>query len=396
MKRLAPLLLALLPSGPLRAQSVMAGMESGGVRLFPWDAAVFELREVKTSLPCAVTPARTELGFDLVFHAGQTARVRLRNLAGDGSVLTSIFRVLPEGDPEKPVYFEQKWRVPPIPENAAGAVALDSSFIVGAGDYRVDWLLRDSSERVCSAFWRISARIPIKEGQIATGLRPGAVRAAGSDSYGEQEVARSDPAQRLSLTVLLNVGPDVAGGASISRAESEALLSILQGILREPRIGEISITAFNLEQRQVIFEQENIRQVNFATLRKAMDALTLGTVSVSQLAEKDAEARFLIRLVTEKTERKRADALIFVGPKALGETGMTRDVLKQLGDPGCPVFYLTYLPAPDWNPWRDLIGSAVRQWRGREFGISRPADLVSAWSQIMFHLGTNSRRAPER
>ncbi len=395
MKRIAILLLALLPTGPLPAQSVMAGMESGGVRLLPWDAAVFELRELKTSLPCAVTPARTELGFDLVFHAGQTARLRLRDLTGDGSVLTSIFRVVPEADPEKPVYFQQKWRVPPIPENAAGATALDSSFIVGEGDYRVDWLLRDSSERVCSAFWRISAR-PIKEGQIAAGLRPGAVAAAGSDSYGEQEVARNDPAQRLSVTVLLNVAPEVAGGASISRAESEALLAILQGILREPRIREISITAFNLEQRQVIFEQENIRQVNFASLRKAMNALTLGTVSVSQLAEKDGEAKFLIRLAAEKTERKRADALIFIGPKTPGETDMPRDVLKQLGDPRCPVFYLTYRPDPDSNPWRGLIGSAVRQWRGREFNISRPADLVSAWSKIMFHLGTNSWRAPER
>ena len=127
-----------------------------------------------------------------------------------------------------------------------------------------------------------------------------------------------------------------------------------------------------------------------------MDALALGTVSISQLAEKDAEARFLIRLAAEKAERKRSDALIFVGPKTMDETGMTREVLKQLGDPRSPVFYLTYMPAPESNPWRDLIGSAVRHWRGREFSITRPVDLVSAWSKIMLQLGTNSWRPSER
>jgi hypothetical protein len=192
------------------------------------------------------------------------------------------------------------------------------------------------------------------------------------------------------------VGPDVVGGASIAYAESDALLSILRGILREPRIGEISITAFNLQQRQVIFEQENIRQVNFASLKKAIGSLALGTVTVSQLAEKDAEAKFLIRLAAERAERKHSDVLIFVGNKTIDEAGMTRDLLKQLGDARRPVFYLTHLPTPGSDPWRDLIGSAVRYWRGREFTISRPVDLVSAWSKIMSQLGKDSWRDAER
>jgi hypothetical protein len=398
MKRLAIVVLALLPYAPIRAQALIAGDDSGGgaVRLLPSDAAVLEVHEVKTSLPCAITPARTEMGFDLVFHAGHTARVKLRDLEGAGNVLTSIFRVTPLSNPDKTVYFEQKWRVPPIPADAAGVASLDSSFTVGEGDYQVAWLLRDRNERVCSAFWKTSARIAIKDGHVTAGLPPGSVSDAGSDSYAGEDASRSDLAQRLSVMVLLKVGPQVAGGASISQTESDALLSILRGILREPRIGEISITAFNLEQRQVIFEQEHIRQVNFASLKKAIGSLTVGTVTFSQLAEKDGEARFLIRLAAERTERKHSDALIFVGPKTLDEAGMTRDLLKQLGDARCPVFYLTYLPTPNSNPWRDLIGSAVRQWRGREFTISKPDDLVSAWSKIMSQLGSNGWRAAER
>src|SRR3982750_5022116 len=129
MKRLAILTLALLPYAPLRAQAVVAGVDSGrAVRLFPWDAAVLEMREVKTSLPCAITPARTELGFDLVFHAGHTTRVKLRDLAGEGNVLTSIFGVTPLNNPDKPVYFEQKWRGSPLLGDAPRARPLGTSF----------------------------------------------------------------------------------------------------------------------------------------------------------------------------------------------------------------------------------------------------------------------------
>ena len=397
MNRLAILLLAGVPYAPLRAQAVMAGADPGGSpRLFQSDATVLEMREVKTSLRCAVTPVRTELGFDLILHAGHTAHLRMRDLAGEGNVLTSLFRVTPEDNPDKPVYFEQKWRVPPIPENASGKADLNSFFNVGEGDYQVDWLLRDKYERVCSAFWKFSARIPVKQGRFAAGLPPGAVAAAGNDSYIYQNASKSDTGRRLSVTVLLNVAPETAGRASISPAESEALLSILRGILREPRIGEISITAFNLEQQRVLFEQENIREINFASLKKAIEALTLGTVTVNQLTEKDAEARFLIRLAAEKTERKHSDTVIFLGPRVMEESNASRDLLKQLGDARCPVFYLTYISEPRSSSWSDLIGSAVRHWRGREFSINRPTDLVSAWSKIMSQLGTNSWRPSER
>jgi hypothetical protein len=397
MKSLLLLLLAMLPFAPIRAQSIMAAGKSGGrLTLFPGDAAVFELKEVKASLPCAVTPSRTELGFDFVFHAGQSVHIRMRDLAGEGNVLVTIFRVVPEDSPDKPVYFEQKWRVPPLSENASGAVALDSSFTVGEGNYEVDWLLRDNSERVCSAFWKISARMPIKGGPIVVGLPRGAVAAAGSEASIERDSSKADPAQRPPVTILLNLGPDFAGGASISQAQSEALLAILRSILRDPRIGDVSITAFNLEHRQVIFEQENIRQLDFSALKTAMNALTLGTVAANQLAEKNAEAQFLVRLAAERLARRPSDSLIFVGPKTVEESGLNRELLQQLGAARSPVFYLTYLPLPQANPWPDLIGSTVRRLRGREFSISRPSDLVSAWSKIVLELGTTSWHAPER
>jgi hypothetical protein len=73
---------------------------------------------------------------------------------------------------------------------------------------------------------------------------------------------------------------------------------------------------------------------------------------------------------------------------------LTRDLLTQLGEASCPVFYLNYNTAPQSNPWRDLIGSAVKYWRGHEFSITKPLDLLSAWSKIMSQLGRGNAWQP--
>ncbi len=371
----------------LSAQVIMRNLEPGGSgRLFPSDAAVLDLREVRDTLPCVVKPVRPELGFDLAFHTGYEVHMRLRDLAGPAtSVVTAIFRVTPDSNPDHPVYFEQKWRVPPIPEDAAGSTSLEGAFDIGEGAYQVDWLMRDRHERVCSAFWRISSRMPARESFGVAGLNPGSVVSTGADLYSEPEISRSDIGQGLSVAILLNVAPSRPDSTVLSPADSDALLAILRGIGRDSRIGRFSVTAFNFDVRRVIFQKENVRETDFPSLKKAMGALKLGTVSIGQLAEKNAEARFLVQLAAEQIQGSRPDAMIFVGPKTPDETAIDRDLLNQLGEVSCPVFYLTYTTEHS-NVWRDLIGSAVKYWRGREFSISRPVDLVSAWSKIMSQL----------
>jgi len=386
----APIVLfvALIATRVVWAQTLMGGLTPGGTgHLFPSDAAALELRELQSSLPCVVRSPEPELGFDFIFHVRYTADVRLRDLAGDGNLLTAVFRITPDGAPERAVYFQQKWSVPPITEDAGGDVLLEGAFSVGEGDYSVDWIMREQQERLCSAHWKISARIPTKAGKTPAGLPPGSVTTTG-DWNPEPLPSGGAAAQQLDVTVLLNIGPTALSRWTITAEERLALLSILRSIVRDPRIGHVSITAFSLDRQQVIFEQENIRQTHFADLERSIDSLSLGTIDVNQLSAKDGEARFLVRLAAGHTQRRDSAALIFVGARKPEEAGMTRDLLRELGEASVPVFYLTYSPALELNPWRDLIGSAVKHWRGREFSISKPLDLVSAWSKIMTQLGS--------
>ena len=58
------------------------------------------------------------------------------------------------------------------------AVSLEGAFTVGTGNYIVDWLMRDGLERVCSAHWKISIRLPAAEEYPSIALGAGSVIAS--------------------------------------------------------------------------------------------------------------------------------------------------------------------------------------------------------------------------
>ena len=393
MKASHMLLLVALWTPAARGQTLMQGLRPGGpARLFPSDAAVLDVREPKAALPCKVDPLQPQMGYDFAFRTGYRVRIRLRDIAGDGNRLTAIFRAAPEINPERAVYFQQKWDVPVVAQDASGEVSLEGSFNVGEGAYQVDWLMRDRDERICSAYWRFSARTPSKLASRPAGLDPGQV------TPGSDEITSNEPRNKVDgnsgadLTIFLNVAGGGADGLGSALQDQSALLSTLLGISRDPRIRRISITAFSLEQRQVIFQQDNTGQIDFVRLASAVKTVNTGTVSVVHLAESDGEARFLVQLAGEQARQRETDALIFLSSRSSEYSPITRELLQQLGNANRPVYYLIYSSNPHANPWRDVIGHAVRYWKGREFMITTPFDLASAWTKIISEIGTANWR----
>jgi hypothetical protein len=166
--------------------------------------------------------------------------------------------------------------------------------------------------------------------------------------------------------------------------DTNALISILRNIAREPRIGKFSIIAYNMQQQRVIYRQEGASQIDFPALGKALNSLNLGTVDLKKLSQKHGDSEFLANLITkELKDEKHPDAVIFAGPKVTIEDGLSPDTLKQLADVKLPVFYMNYNLNPQVNPWRDAIGNTVRYLKGLEFTITRPRDLFFSWTEIM-------------
>ncbi len=358
----------------------------GLVRLFTTDAAVLESQEARKDLPCTVTPSKPILGFDLKFHTGYEVSVPLRELAGSENTLTMVFRVTPADRPEDYTYFSQHVPVPAIDEDEKGPAYLQGEFNVGEGKYHVDWLMRDRSERVCSFHWDSEAALPAKDRPISLDIAANAIKPLESEPFKpEPPVQRDQRDKPLNVKVMMNFAPQDSASATLQPLDTNALVSILRNVFREPRIGKFSIVAYNMQEQRVFYRQDNAATIDFPAIGKAIGSLNLGTVDLKRLTQKHGDSEFLSNLITSevKDAKEEPDAVIFAGPKVMVDGGLPADTLKQLSDVKFPVFYMNYNLNPQVNPWKDAIGSCVKYLKGVEFTISRPRDLFFAWTDIM-------------
>ena len=79
--------------------------------------------------------------------------------------------------------------------------------------------------------------------------------------------------------------------------------------------------------------------------------------------------------------------MIVVSPRVPVDDRTPRELTRQMGEVGCPVFYMNYHLGgyeldPSENPWCDVVGSVVKQLRGVKYTIRRPRDVISAWSEV--------------
>jgi hypothetical protein len=367
----------------LSAQMLMPG---GMFRLFTSDAAILESQEARKDLPCSVLPVKPSLGFDLKFHSGYSVSVPLHELAGDGNLLTMIFRVTPEAHPDEPVYLSQRMTVPNIADDAKGDASLQGEFDVGLGKYHVDWLMRDRSEHVCSSNWDIEATLPPKDREMALDIGPSVIEAPDEQPFREEPpVERVHESKPLNVKVMINFAPQNAYSAAMQPIDMNALISILRNIAREPRIGRFSVVAFNMQEQRVLYRQQSEPQIDFPALGEALHTLNLGTVDFHKLGQKHSDSDFLTSLITNEigNDKETPDAVIIAGPKVLLDDNIPQEPLKQMGDLHFPLFYMNYNLNPQATPWRDAIGTAVKYLKGAEYTITRPRDLFFVWSEIM-------------
>lgn len=373
----------LIAPAVLPAQAVLPG---GVTRLFTSDAAILESGDVRKDLPCTVSPVKPTLGFDLKFHSGYEVTIPLKELAGQGNELAMVFRVVPQAHEDNAVYLSQRLSVPEIQEDSKGDAYLRGTFDLGEGKYHVDWLMRDRNEHFCSSAWDVEAALPVKDKEMSLDIGANAVEPVDTEPFKQEPpVARAPNEPPLNVKVMVNFAPQNSLSATLQPLDTEALVSILRNIARDPRIGKFSIVAFNMQEQRVIYRQDSAAQIDFPALGEALHTLNLGTIDLRKLEQKHTDTDFLTGLMTHeiRDDRDQPDAVIIAGPKVMLDNSVSADALKEIGEPKFPVFYMNYNLNPQVNPWRDAIGSAVKSLKGAEYTISRPRDLFFAWSEIM-------------
>jgi hypothetical protein len=380
---------------PAFSQLLIKASQGEAVRPMPSDLAVLESDDARKDLPCTVVQRKAELGFDLRFHTGYDVTIPLKELSGSGELLTILFRVYSQDDPSRANYFVQHFQVPPLEEDARGDALLQGGVDIGEGKYHIDWLMRDRGERLCSSRWDVEAALPPKDKPMALFLTANQIAESVPEPFVEEPTPR-EPAgdgEGINIKLLVNFAPQDKLSAALQRTDTDALVSILRAIERDPHVSRISLVAFNMEESRVVYRQDAAEHINFPALGKALQSMKLGTVNVAKLEQKHSETDFLEDLIQKEVgQNTHPDAVIFAGPKAMLDADVPQGDLRRIGDIECPVFYMNYNLNPQAIPWKDSISHAIRAFKGTEYTISRPRDLWFSTTEMLNRIVRTKRQ----
>jgi hypothetical protein len=262
---------------------------------------------------------------------------------------------------------------------------LADGFDLGPGRYRVDLHMGDGRGWECSAHWGIQTPKDGPPDQPLT-LEPNQIAERIEGPFGDEARVDHSVGQPLGIKILLNLSPASSVESILNPLHTSVLMSIVRSITRQPEIGRFTLVAFNLRGQQIVYRQDDTRNIDFAALGKALRASASGTIPYRLLRDKQSETRFAEKLLTDELGGgpPSADAIFIVGPKVILDKELPLEALREAGAARCPIFYLNYIPNPFGEPWRDTIGSALRAYKSSlAWNISFPRDMRSALKELL-------------
>jgi hypothetical protein len=339
-------------------------------------------RRGEAKLACRVHPIQPRLNLGFRFQTGYSIEIPMRQYSGAGHWWSIVFRVTPEANEREPVWFISRKRIPP----GAGPKVIaefGGAYLVGEGRYKVDMLLVDDSDRVCSTGWKMRAKLNDQVRNARPGMPPGAVddlslrRSRHYPSLGEGEEAR------YNVSILMHAAATLPNRVRLQSYDRMLLMSALSSILERLPVRNVRLTIFNLDQQKELYHTAGISGASFHDAIDSLNGLELGTVDYSTLQNRTGHVDLVSDLLQRELAAKdRPDLIVFLGPLAHW-TGRVAD--EQLPSGNIPPVYNIQL-----RPWRfsstglhaDTIESTVRKLGGRTKQVYSPQDFAEAIQEV--------------
>ncbi|HEY6185330.1 MAG TPA: hypothetical protein VIW67_24035, partial [Terriglobales bacterium] len=225
---------------------------------------LFEKLDKPSTLHCSVEHFDPFLDFTFRYDAGLLVSVRPEEFT-PGAKFGAFLRITPQNG--KPAYFGEQFDVPPIPAIMAKKLSagqlkkiqlqMSVGFAIGDGHYAVDLLLADSQDRTCHAHWNLKTP---KHNYPLT-LAPNTVTTIEADAW-DGKLQKDG----VRLTVLLHVAPLNPYSPKLHAWDRGFLLQSLASLLKQLPCQSVRVIAFNLDQQQGLFREENFDDDGYARL----------------------------------------------------------------------------------------------------------------------------------
>jgi hypothetical protein len=340
---------------------------------------LFENLDKHSALHCSVQHFDPFLDFTFRYDAGFLISVHSEQFT-PGARFGAFLRITPQDG--KPAFFGEQFDVPPIPAIMARKLSakqlrkiqlqMSVGFAVGDGRYAVDLLLADTRDRTCHAHWNLKTP---KHNYPLT-LSPNSVTTIEADAWNGK--LQSDGVR---LTVLLHVAPMNPYSPKLHAWDRGFLLQSLASLLKQLPCQSVRVIAFNLDQQQELFHEDNFDDDGYLRLVDRLHKLEFGTVSYRAL-QRDSWRPWLVRLANEQTSAKDpSDLVVFLGPNSHFLDRIPGEA-RDAHDAPPHFFYFEYYP---WRgaDFSDAIDSLTRGMHGTVYKI-HSADQLGQSIQKMF------------
>ncbi len=328
-------------------------------------------------LACNILKFEPRLSFGFRFWTGYDLFMPVRQFANTDKPqgLISVLRVTPQGGQAS--YFFRQATLPALPQDKPLPKNMEftagGGFSLGEGRYDLLLQVLDQSGRTCRQRWSIEA----KKAGVPLRIEPGKVADNGLERWS------GIPAKAGSLdkvTVFLHAAPVIPRRATVrlSAFDITVLLMSLTSLLDTSHFAEARVVAYSLDNRQVLFEEENFDGRALRRLLRVLSDLNLGTISYRTL-NGAGPAEVLEDLTRRESARPEpSQALVFLGPTSRYDARVSPK-LKELRMT-LPKSYSLSFPSryfPD-----DIVKRFVTAGPGKALTLYGPGDLAKAIREI--------------
>lgn len=352
------------------------------------------------ALKCSVKRVDPFLDFAFRFETGYVLSCPVKDFDGLNSSVISYLRITPEGQP--PVFLANGYRLPAIPPELAKQVnikklrnkfEMSGAFVLGQGQFRVDFLAVDNLSRIYQTHWTLKAKPGGRDQNVPLAIPNNTASAFPDYSWNGKACDTHRAGSRL--TVLLDAAPMYPNASKLYAWDRAFLLGALSSLLRGTPAESVRLIAFNLDQQRIIFRQDHFDSGGFRKLTRALQTMELRTVSYKTLQHKNGWAELLARLVNEQiTGPHPPDSVIFLGPT----NRISEKVPETMFLPRTPAspqfFYFEYFPF--WRSgaeFADAIQHVTHACEGTTIKIHSPGEFAEAIKKVNERLAAYNRQS---
>jgi hypothetical protein len=270
-------------------------------------------------LDCQIERVKPFLDFAFRFEGGFVVRCPVRLFEGKAVQMVAYARIRPaEGET---VVLGEEYTTPGIPADMRARTnlrklddhfELSGGFALGEGDYTIDLLVADSTERFLQTHWKLKTVRGRGEEQVPLTMP---AHTAGQLSSRPWDGKLTGKGQGLRVTVLLDAAPRDPNSIRLRVWDRTFLLDSVSSLLRQIPCESVRLVAFNLEQQREIFREEQFDRTGFRRLGRALRDLELGTIEYAVLKRQWGSAELLANLTNREVQAEApSDVVIFLGP----------------------------------------------------------------------------------